>query len=215
VPAEMPTTKATECVEAVKKGSAARRRSSHGATLLDALRSAAAVLSWPISRRAVRAGGDEDRREFPGDELLPRSKGEWTNAITIRVRPSDIWPWLVQMGCRRAGWYSYDGLDNGGVPSLARVVPELEHVEVGDLFPWTPNAYDGFVVKAVERERALVIGGDAGSLYTVTWAFVLEALDDSHTRLLARAPTTSAPGWDSYCASSAIRSTSRCSDGTC
>ena len=41
-------------------------------------------------------------------------------------------------------------------------------------------------MKAVERERALVIGGDAGSLYTVTWAFVLEPLDDSDTRLLAR-----------------------------
>jgi hypothetical protein len=52
--------------------------------------------------------------------------------ITIRARPAEIWPWLVQMGCRRAGWYSYDGLDNGGVPSAERIVPELQRAEVGE-----------------------------------------------------------------------------------
>jgi hypothetical protein len=103
--------------------------------LRDALRFAAAILTWPISRLPVRPRGDETRRELPGDEPLPSAKGQWTNAITIRARPSEIWPWLVQMGCRRAGWYSYDGLDNGGVPSAERIVPELQQVEVGDLFP--------------------------------------------------------------------------------
>jgi len=91
------------------------------------------------------------------------------------------------LGCRRAGWYSYDGIDNGGIPSAGRIVPELQCVEVGDLFAWTPDAYDGFIVKAVEPEHALVIGGDAGSLYRVSWAFVLEPIDESHTRLLTRA----------------------------
>jgi hypothetical protein len=155
--------------------------------ILDALRFATAIVTWPISHRPVQARGDEDRCELPGDDLLPTAKGQWTNAITIRARPSEIWPWLVQMGCRRAGWYSYDGLDNGGVPSADRIVPELQHVAVDDLFPWTPDANDGFIVKAVEPERMLVLGGDAGSLYRVNWAFVLERLDESHTRLLTRA----------------------------
>jgi hypothetical protein len=118
---------------------------------------------------------------------LLSAKGRWTNAITIGARPSEIWPWLVQVGCRRAGWYSYDGLDNGGLRSADRIVPELQQVEVGDLFAWTPRAYDGFIVKAIEPERALVIGGEAGSLYSVIWAFVLEPLDESRTRLLTRA----------------------------
>jgi hypothetical protein len=91
------------------------------------------------------------------------------------------------MGCRRAGWYSYDGLDNGGVPSADRIVPELQHVDVDDLFAWTPGAYDGFIVKAVEPERVLVIDGDARSRYRVVWAFVLDPLDESRTRLLTRA----------------------------
>jgi hypothetical protein len=91
------------------------------------------------------------------------------------------------MGCRRAGWYSYDGLDNGGVPSADRILPTLQRVEVGDLFPWTSTADDGFIVRSVEHGRALVLGGTAGSLYRVTWAFVLEPIDDMSTRLLTRA----------------------------
>jgi hypothetical protein len=64
----------------------------------------------------------------------------WKHAITIRARPAEIWPWLVQMGCRRAGWYSYDGLDNGGVRSAERILPEFQQVQVGDIFPATPRA---------------------------------------------------------------------------
>jgi hypothetical protein len=171
-------------VHRAPRPSAARRV---GRRVFDALRFATAIASWPISQRSVRPGGDEDRRELLGDDLLPDAKGHWTNAITIRAQPSEIWPWLVQLGCRRAGWYSYDGLDNGGVPSADRIVPELQHADVGDLFAWTPDAYDGFIVKAIEPERALVIGGDAGSLYRVVWTFVLEPLDESHTRLVTRA----------------------------
>jgi hypothetical protein len=94
------------------------------------------------------------------------------------------------MGCRRAGWYSYDGLDNGSVPSAERIVPEFQQVEIGDLFPWTPTADDGFVVQAVEPERALVIGGDAGTLFRVRWAFVLEPIDETRTRVLTRSSAT-------------------------
>jgi hypothetical protein len=57
-------------------------------------------------------------------------------------------------GVQAGGWYSYDGLENGGVPSADLIVPELQQVEVGDLFAWTPEAYDGFIVKAVEPGRA-------------------------------------------------------------
>jgi hypothetical protein len=154
--------------------------------LHDALLAGTVMLTGVLSRRPVRPQGDEDRRPLPGDNLLPNANDRWTNAITIRARRGEIWPWLVQMGCRRAGWYSYDGLDNGGVPSAERIIPELQRVEVGDLFAWTPTADDGFIVQAVDPERALVIGGDAGSLYRVRWAFVLEPIDETSTRLIAR-----------------------------
>lgn len=147
----------------------------------------AAILAGPALRYAVRARGDEASRPLPGDELLPAANDRWSNAITIPAHPGDVWPWLAQMGCRRAGWYSYDALDNGGVRSAGRIIAELQEVHVGDLFPWTPTAQDGFVVEAVEPGRLLILGGDAGTLYRVRWAYVLEPIDDAGTRLLTRA----------------------------
>jgi hypothetical protein len=152
--------------------------------LHDAVGLAGVVVSGVLSRRPVRPLGDEARRPLPGDELVPGAKVRWTHGIAIRARPTEIWPWLLQMGCRRAGWYSYDGLDNGGVPSADRIVAELQRVEVGDIFPMTPTADDGFVVRAVEPKRALVLGDAAGS---ATWAFVLEPIDEASTRLVTRA----------------------------
>jgi hypothetical protein len=67
------------------------------------------------------------------------------------------------MGCRRAGWYTYDGLDNGGVPSADRIVPELQWVAEGDILPMTPTADDAFVVRTVEPERARADGPVAAS----------------------------------------------------
>ena len=154
--------------------------------LRDAVRLAAVIVTGVLSQRAVRPLGDEARRPLPGDELVP-AKMQWTNGVTIRARPADIWPWLVQMGCgRRAGAYSYDRLDNGGVPSADRIIPELQHIEVGDILPWTPTAEDGFIVRAFEPERSLVLGEETRSF---TWLFALEPIDERSTRLITRVRT--------------------------
>jgi hypothetical protein len=153
------------------------------AGIRDALRLLGVLVTAVASRRPVRPRGDEATRSLPGDELVADAKVRWNHAITIRTRPSDIWPWLVQMGCRRAGWYSYDGLDNGGVRSAERIVPEFQQIQVGDIFPMTPKAQDRFVVRMVEPERALVLGDDVGSM---SWAFVLEQVDETSTRLITR-----------------------------
>jgi deazaflavin-dependent oxidoreductase (nitroreductase family) len=149
----------------------------------DALRLAGAVGTAPVSRRPVRPLAGEAERSLPGDELVADAKIGWTHAITIDARPAAVWPWLVQMGCRRAGWYSYDGLDNGGVPSADRILPQLQQVQVGDILPQTPEAEDRFVVRVVEPQRALVLGDDAGSM---SWAFVLEPAGETGTRLITR-----------------------------
>jgi hypothetical protein len=149
----------------------------------DAIRLAGVILTGVLSRRPVRPLGDEARRLLPGDELVSGKLVCYTNGITIRARPADIWPWLVQLGCRRAGWYSYDRLDNGGLPSAARIVPALQHVQVGDIIPWTPTARDGFIVQAIEPQRALVLGEQP--LFSMT--LVLQPVDGTSTRLLARA----------------------------
>jgi hypothetical protein len=153
--------------------------------LRDALALALAILTGAMSRLRVRPLGDEGRRPLPGDEIVPDAKDQWTNAITVRARPADIWPWIVQMGCTRAGWYSYDGLDNGGQPSAERIIPELQDIHVGDVFPWTPTDGDGFIVRDIEPDRALVLGGTPPP-FRMSWAFALQPLDETTTRLIAR-----------------------------
>lgn len=142
----------------------------------------------------------ENERPLSGDELLPDGAGQMTHAITIRATPEAIWPWLVQMGCRRAGWYSHDLLDNAGIPSAKKIHPEWQHIAVGDIFPATPEGKDGFEVVRVDAPRVLVLGGlfvpGAGQIpfasprparyWHVTWAFVLEPLDAETTRLHVR-----------------------------
>lgn len=144
----------------------------------------------------------ENERPLPGDELLPEPMGQLTHAITIAATPAAIWPWLVQMGGRRAGFYSIDALDNGGDRSAREIHPELQELRVGEVLPATPEGDDGFEVLAIEPERALILGGlfDAGagrqlrfgeprpsSFWQVTWAFVLEPLSEGSTRLHVRA----------------------------
>ncbi|MGE5245288.1 MAG: alpha/beta fold hydrolase [Betaproteobacteria bacterium] len=140
-------------------------------------------------RRSVRATRAERTRPLPGDDRIPRTIDTLTHAITIQRAPHDVWPWLAQMGAgNRAGWYSYDWLDNGRRPSATRIVPDLQHPAVGTIFPALPGATDGFVVLAIEPERALMLGWPAPDGTTeVTWTFVLGESMPGVTRLLVRA----------------------------
>ena len=158
-----------------------------GRFMADALRLTGVIATDVVSRRPVRPRTDEAVRLLPGDELIADAKLQWNHVITVAARPEEVWPWLVQMGCRRAGWYSYDGLDNGGVPSADRIIAELQQVQVGDIFPMSRKSDDTFVVRRVEPERALVIGDAAGGM---TWAFVPEAVDEHTTRLIIRVRAT-------------------------
>jgi pimeloyl-ACP methyl ester carboxylesterase len=138
--------------------------------------------SW----RSVRASRAERTRVLPGDERIPQAIDSLTHGVTIRRAPRDVWPWLVQMGAgNRAGWYSYDWLDNGRQPSATRVVPELQHPAVGTIFPALPGMTDGFVLLAIEPERVLMLGGPASN--EVTWTFHLDEVAPGVTRLLVRA----------------------------
>jgi len=128
-----------------------------------------------------------DGRVWPGDELIGDPMLTSTQEITIRRSPRDVWPWLVQMGADRAGWYSYDWIDNGGRRSANCILPAFQQVSVGQLIPALPGANDGFIVLAVEPDRFLVLGWcTPGAPPVMTWAFVLEPIG-RYTRLVARA----------------------------
>src|SRR3954451_17644190 len=74
------------------------------------------------------ATDEEARSSLPGDDVLSVGAPTSTMGITIDAPAADVWPWLVQMGCDRAGWYSHDRLDNGGRPSADRIVPDWQRV---------------------------------------------------------------------------------------
>lgn len=139
--------------------------------------------------------------ELPGDELLEKIGAQRTDAITIEAPPATVWPWLVQMGCRRAGWYSIDYLDNGGVKSAERIEPAFQHIALGDILPARPKGADGFAVLATDPPHALVLGSPSllrdpakrgrrwtmfGGDYAATWSFVLRPIGDDATRLIVR-----------------------------
>jgi hypothetical protein len=125
---------------------------------------------------------------MPGDSLIPDAIASLTHAITIRCRAQDVWPWLAQMGAgSRAGWYSYDFLDNGRQPSARHVRDDLQHLTYGTLMPALPGVTDGFTVLAYERNRFLAIGWRDRERVLMTWTFVLEERSNRATRLTVRA----------------------------
>lgn len=155
-----------------------------------------------IERELGVPDAHENERPLEGDQLLPGALAQITRGVTIAAPPEAVWPWLVQMGCRRGGFYSVDLLDNGGRPSAREIHSELQAITVGDVLPATPEGEDGFEVLRIVPSRSLVLGGlydaEAGRqlpfssarparCWHVTWSFVLEPLDANSTRLLARA----------------------------
>lgn len=124
---------------------------------------------------------------LPGDDLILDPNWTATRAVTINASPGGIWPWLVQMGYRRAGWYSYDWIDNDGI-YVDRIIPELQQIAVGDMM--LTDSISGFRVEAIEPARSLVlmIHGEAMRLdMDITSVLVLVPIDPEHTRLILRA----------------------------
>lgn len=104
--------------------------------------------------RSVRARRDERLRPLPGDDLLADARS-LTHAITIRRPPRDVWPWLVQMGAGRAGWYSYDFMDNGHRHSARRLLSGLQQAKVGDVFPALPRKQLLGIAQRAEAEATV------------------------------------------------------------
>ncbi|HMD90056.1 MAG TPA: hypothetical protein VKF38_12920 [Anaerolineaceae bacterium] len=129
----------------------------------------------------------EIARAMPGDELDPNPTFLATRAITIQGSPQEIWPWLVQMGYNRAGYYGYDIIENlgssTGLASAENIVPDYQHFVVGDPVPISPEAQEVFY--AIQPEQYLIWAGTSDTNPGgFTWA--LYPLDATHTRLVSR-----------------------------
>ena len=148
------------------------------------------LLYWFAIRRWLRSWGatsEEIVRTMPGDSDVPDAIYRTTLAITIDAPPSAIWPWLVQMGYRRGGLYSYDWLDRAcgflDAPSAGRILPECQRLQVGDVIP--VGRGQGFPVKMLDPLRTLVLGGESDGVHWM-WQLALYPIDAGHTRLVSR-----------------------------
>lgn len=159
----------------------------------------AAYALW-VRPKMLNAGATpkEIKGPFPGADIVPGGKRTPTMGITLDAPPSRVWPWLVQMGCDRAGWYSWDRLDNAGRPSATRLHPEWQSLQVGQRLAADPSGAHWFEVAALEPERFLGLRATLtplGRPYPASgprpprfidslWAFQLKPLPQERTRLL-------------------------------
>lgn len=171
------------------------------------------VRLWQLGRGTT---GEDVRRALPGDDLVPAPRCGYTQAITIKAAPAEVWPWLVQIGYKRAGWYSHDFLHRlmgiaGCVGderrSAQRIIPELQDLQVGDVVEIAPDM--GYVVTGLVPEQALMLHMrmDIGTWQSFTssdplpekylsssWVWFLEETDAGGTRLIVRVRSEYSPG---------------------
>jgi hypothetical protein len=148
----------------------------------------AVLVVWFLYRPWALTWGSTDEeiaRAMPGDDVLENPTFIATRAVTIEAPPEEIWPWIVQIGYRRAGFYSYDVLDNDGIPSAERILPEYQALEVNDLIPLSKSAH--VRVTRLEPPKSMVLVFEvAGTWSDATWVWGLYPEDGSHTRLVTR-----------------------------
>ena len=192
------------------------------------LRRMTLAAAWAYLARMARRSGATDAEflgSLPGDEVLPHPMVEWTRAATIAAPADSVWPWLVQMGYHRAGWYTNERIDRlvwrVDNPNAEEILPQFQQLEVGDVVPDGPEHAAFFRVLTVDPPHALVYRSirhlyrghpvDAtnpealaqveknllagGTYIDFTWAFALRSGGNDTTRLIIRTRANAAPGW--------------------
>jgi hypothetical protein len=125
----------------------------------------------------------EVARVLAGDKVVQAPTFKATRAVTIQAKPEHIFPWIVQMGVTRAGWYSIDLLDNLGKPSAEVILPQFQHSRPSDVIPMSPDGKNGLYIKGFVPNQWMLWGDKSGDS---TWVWDLSPLDETHTRLTTR-----------------------------
>jgi proline iminopeptidase len=152
---------------------------------------------------------EESRAPYPGADLIPGGTRGGTMATTIDAPPGNVWQWLVQMGADRAGWYSWDHLDNWGHASETRIHPEWQSIRLHDHLASMPDGSLGWEVAALEPQRFLGLrmsldlrghqfdpAGPRPRFFTDSlWGFLLKELPGDRTRLVVSGYWAFQPRW--------------------
>ena len=123
---------------------------------------------------------------LPGDDLVPKPNFNATRAISINASPEIIWRWLIQIGSKRAGWYSIDRIDNGGVKSSETILPEFQTIKIDQFIPFTPNQKNGMWVKDFKTNEYILWVDKIGN---ASWLWYLIPVGNDKTRLITRLKT--------------------------
>lgn len=154
-----------------------------GAVAVAGLALGAGYLRWYRPWQLRWGATDEEvARPMPGDAVVSHPTFDATRAVTVAAPPECIYPWLVQVGVGRAGWYSYDLLDNLGRPSAETILPEHQQVRVGDIVPMSPDGRQGMKVLDYRSDEFLLWWDDVGDS---TWVWGLYPHEGA-TRLVTR-----------------------------
>jgi hypothetical protein len=174
---------------------------------------AAGIYGCWVRPRLMRWGATDEEvaGPYPHAELVSEGKRSPTMAVTIGAPPEGVWPWLVQIGWDRGGWYSWDRLDNAGRPSATQVHPEWQDVAVGDqLSFWAlGRRMDAYRVGVLEPSRFLGLYGYSdlqgrwldpdkprpAAYMEAIWGFLLNELPGGSTRLVVSGYQTFRPRW--------------------
>jgi len=169
------------------------------------------LYAFVVRPRLLRWGATDEEvaADYPGRDLIPGGTRSGTMAVTIDAPPATVWPWLLQMGYGRGGWYSWDHLDNWGATSAHELHREWQNVAVGDRLPSMPDNAAWWEVTALEPERFLGLRASMDlngqpfdpargrpRFYTDSlWAFQLNELPGGRTRLVVSGYWSMKPGW--------------------
>jgi hypothetical protein len=129
---------------------------------------------------------DEIQGTVVGDNLCSASAVTATRCITLNAPPHEVFPWIRQMGFGRAGWYSYDWIDNLGRKSATRIHPEWQDIHSGSKVPGGPIDFTAAIVEAPHSYVLLVQpAGKLGQRFCFTLAYELRE-HPRGTRLVTR-----------------------------
>ncbi len=138
---------------------------------------------WQLSWGAA---SEEVALQLPGDQIVSHPDFNATRGITIRSSPELIWRWIIQIGSKRAGWYSIDWIDNAGIRSADEIIPEFQKIETGQFIPFTPDQKNGMWVMEF-KENDYILWTDKEK--NATWLWKIIPADEQNSRLLTRLRT--------------------------
>ena len=136
-------------------------------------------LNWGATPQEVSSS-------LPGDQIVQHPDFNATRGISIASSPQLIWRWIIQIGSKRAGWYSIDWIDNAGIKSAEEILPEFQKIEPGQFIPFTPDQKNGMWVREF-KENEYILWTDREN--KATWLWQITPSNNGNVRLLTRLRT--------------------------